>query len=220
LSLDRSLDGRLLSTAWTPGTYQLVAGFQKQTLRLTETPRTDVLGGAWELKFPEHSGAPAAILLPALIALNQHEDFGVRHFSGTATYRKTFKIEYAKAGKDRKLFLDLGRVNVVATVRVNGQEAGCLWKAPYRLPITDLVFAGENELEVDVTTLEQLPPENEYDSHGPIKQLPAWYIAGEPKPSQRVTFSCWHHYGTEDPLLQSGLTGPVTLIHAVAATIS
>jgi hypothetical protein len=125
--------------------------------------------------------------------------------------------------KNRRLFLDLGRVDVVGRVRVNGQLAGTLWKPPYRLPVTDFLRFGENRLEVDVTTLwpnrligdESLPAENEYDSHGPIKQLPAWYSAGEPKPGQRVTFSCWHHYGRQDPLLQSGLSGPAKLLQAM-----
>ena len=223
LSLDRNLKGKLLAIAWTPGTYQLFEGTQKRTLRVDAALSPAVLDGPWGLRLPAHAGAPRTITLPTLIALNQHDDFDVQHFSGTVTYSTTFNVEAKQLEKNRRLFLDLGRVDVVGRVRVNGQLAGTLWKPPYRLPVTDFLRFGENRLEVDVTTLwpnrligdESLPAENEYDSHGPIKQLPAWYSAGEPKPGQRVTFSCWHHYGRQDPLLQSGLSGPAKLLQAI-----
>ena len=46
--------------------------------------------------------------------------------------------------------LDLGGVMVLATVRVNGKEAGGVWTFPYRLDITEEVKEGENTLEITV----------------------------------------------------------------------
>ena len=49
--------------------------------------------------------------------------------------------------------VDLGRVEVVAEVWVNGRLAGSAWKEPYRVDITDTVRPGANDLAVRVTTL-------------------------------------------------------------------
>jgi hypothetical protein len=224
LTLERSADGSLHTTAWSPGSFQIAEGAKQRTLHLPAAPRIQALAGPWELQFPEHCGVPRTLTLPTLVSLNQHQDFGVRHFSGTLTYRKPIQLKIEDLTKDCRLFLDLGRLDVAARVRVNGKQAGSLWKPPYRLEITPLVHAGDNELEIDVTTLwpnrligdEHLPVENEYDLHGPIQQIPEWFTAGKPKPGERITFACWHSYEKTDPLLQSGLTGPVRLLYAIS----
>jgi hypothetical protein len=78
----------------------------------------------------------------------------------------------------RRVLLDLGRVEVLAEVFINGRSAGLVWKEPYRLDVTDAVHSGANALEIRVTDLwtnrligdEFLPPENQYgvaDERGP-----------------------------------------------------
>jgi hypothetical protein len=55
---------------------------------------------------------------------------------------------------------------------------------------------------------------------GSILKIPDWYAQGKPKPpGQRVAFSIWRHYRKEDPLLESGLIGPVRLRIALRRTI-
>ena len=120
-------------------------------------------------------------------------------------------------------------VEVVAEVWINGAKAGAVWKEPYRLDVTDAVRAGANRLEVRVATLwpnrligdEFLPAENRYglrdeqgnDPHG-IVELPDWYREGKPKPpGGRVTFSAWNFYDKDEPLVASGLLGPVRLLN-------
>ena len=129
---------------------------------------------------------------------------------------------------DRRLYLDLGWVHVMAQVRVNGKDLGLLWKPPFRVDITSAVRPGENKLEVLVTNQwvnrligdEQLPPENEYDSDGAIKVIPEWYLQGKPKPpGGRTTFATWKHFDKDSPLLASGLVGPVRLRTAVRRRI-
>jgi hypothetical protein len=133
-------------------------------------------------------------------------------------------------GGVRRVYLDLGRVEVIAAVRVNGRELGKLWKPPFRLDVTAAVHPGVNDLEVRVTNLwpnrligdEHLPPEYTYDvaafgAIGGIAALPAWYRQGRPKPpSGRVAFTTWKHYDATSPLLASGLLGPVRLRFAQA----
>lgn len=190
------------------------------------------LNGYWTVKFPDGLGAPKQIELPELTSLHTHTDDGVKYFSGTATYQKNFNVEGSLIAKDKRVFLDLGRVAVIAEVILNGQNLGIVWKPPYRLDIIDVVVAGENELQVKVTNQwpnrligdEQLPVENKYKkfaSNGAgILELPDWYLQGKPKPAGgRVTFATWQFFEKESPLLESGLIGPVVIRNAVVKPV-
>jgi hypothetical protein len=209
---------------WRNGSY--TAG--NRTIAARDIPPSSEIAGPWQVDFPPDLGAPASIALPTLVSLRHHQDFGVRHFSGTASYRTSFQIDRGTLGGRRRIFLDLGRVEVVAAVRVNGRELGNLWKPPFRLDITNAVRAGLNDLEVRVTNLwpnrligdEHFPPDYVYDvtafdATGGIAELPEWYREGRPKPpGKRVAFTTWKHYDAHDPLLESGLLGPVRLFYA------
>ncbi|MDB5250785.1 MAG: glycoside hydrolase family protein [Segetibacter sp.] len=187
--------------------------------------------GSWQVNFPPGLGAPAQIILPRLVSLHKHTEDGVKYFSGNATYTKNFTVskEWLVAG--RRWFLDLGRVEVIATVNVNGKDCGTLWKRPYSVDITTTLIPGINKLEIKITTLwpnrligdEQLADPDNFtpgggsdgvDSliKGGIEKLPGWYITGRPKPVDgRVSFTTWKHYTKNSPLLESGLIGPVVL---------
>ncbi|HEY0624483.1 glycosyl hydrolase [Sphingomonas sp.] len=187
------------------------------------------LAKPWQVSFPEGLGAPARVTLDRLQSLHRHADAGVRHFSGTASYATSFTVPRGALGEGRRLWLDLGRVEVIAGVRVNGRQLATLWKPPFLIDVTDAVQAGANRLDVAVTNLwpnrligdEQLPQENAYSvtafsATGGIDRLPDWYRAGNPKPpGGRVTFSTWKHYDRDSPLLESGLLGPVLLRSAL-----
>jgi hypothetical protein len=218
---------RATALAWESGRYALGGGAPKNT----HVPAPRTVDGAWQVKFQSGRGAPESIELPALRSLHLHENPGVKYFSGTATYSRPLDVPAEFLGADRRVILDLGRVEVIASVRVNGREAGTVWKEPYRLDVTDFVRAGANTLEIAVTNLwtnrligdEFLPVENEYgirdeqgnDPHG-IVRLPAWYREGKPKPpGGRVTFSAWNFYDKDEPLVASGLLGPVRLFNPV-----
>jgi hypothetical protein len=228
-------DGKTEATIWQWGTYALGDGPPV----IVEGAKPLAVDGAWRVSFPPDRGAPAAIDLPNLISWHRHADTGVKYFSGTAAYRNTLTIPAGFLGTDKRVVLDLGRVEVVADVIVNGKNLGTLWKEPFRIDVTDAVHVGANELEVRVTNLwanrligdEQLPAEYEYGARGDhgILKLPAWYSAGEPKPhpsagsgqaGDRVTFTTWKFYSKEEPLLESGLLGPVRLLNPVRRVLS
>ena len=93
-----------------------------------------------------------------------------------------------------------------------------LWKPPFRVNITTAAKPGVNKLVVKVTNLwpnrligdEQLPSDREWNG----KQLvawPQWVLDGKPSPTGRLTFTTWHHWTKDSPLLESGLLGPVQL---------
>ena len=192
-----------------------------------ETRRVDVpplpapvdVAGPWQLRFPSGWGAPPAVTLPELVSWKNHKDAGVKFFSGTATYTKSLVIPAHFLGEHRRLVLDLGRVEVMAKVALNGQDLGILWKPPYRVDITAAAKVGDNHLEVAVVNLwpnrligdEKLPEDSERKPDGTLKAWPAWLLEGKPSPTGRYTFSSWRLWKRDDLLLDSGLLGPVTL---------
>ena len=133
--------------------------------------------------------------MESLLAWNNHSEPGVRYFSGTATYTYRFARPTA-AIREGPLLLDLGEVCDVAVVRVNGKQAGTLWKAPFRIEISALVKAGENRLEVEIV--------NQWNNR----------LVGDSQLAvdQRITRSnLAGKFSAVSPLLRSGLLGPVTL---------
>lgn len=199
-----------------------------QPMLSAETALLQNLDGAWKVRFPAWSKAPAEITLPALESLHKQKDFNVRHFSGKSTYLKTFTLtkkewkNLTKKEASKQIVLDLGRVENLAEVSINGSSSALVWKAPYQLDITHLIKLGENELKIEVTNLypnrligdEYLPEKHKYDEYGRICQFPSWYLNQEEDTDrQRVLFCPWKHYAKEDPLLEAGLLGPVRIIY-------
>ena len=148
----------------------------------------------WNVSFPEGWCAPQEPL--TIDELKPWKDLPLgeegKAFSGTATYQTTFTIGKEQLGKE--LTLDLGKVDFIADVKVNGQSAGVLWTEPYSLNISNLVKEGENILTVDVTGTwyNRLV----YDASLPEAERKTWTIAGPAAGSQ---------------LHDSGLLGPVRI---------
>ena len=146
---------------------------------------------------------------------------GVTYFSGTATYKKTFSAPADAVGVGRRAWLDLGRVAVIAEVKLNGKDLGILWKPPFRVEVTDALKPGENTLEIKVVNLwpnrligdEQLPPDSERKSTGRLVRWPQWLLDGQPSPTGRHAFTTWNLWRKNEPPLESGLLGPVRLLH-------
>jgi hypothetical protein len=214
---------------WQDGSYTLQGAKDKSTVKISGIGRPKEISGPWQVSFPPNFGAPPEVTLPELISLHRHSDPGVKYFSGTATYSRQVTLSPGAASGERRLYLDLGWVHVMAQVRVNGKDLGLLWKPPFRVDITSAARHGENKLEVMVTNQwvnrligdELLPPENEYAPDGAIKAIPEWYTQGKPKPpGGRTTFATWKHYSKDSPLLVSGLVGPVRLRTAVRRRIN
>lgn len=177
------------------------------------------LTNGWTLSFP--SKQPQA--LPNLVSWSEMADEQARYFSGTAVYRQSFNADAKWLRKGQHVLLDLGRVEAFARVKLNGKEVALLWKAPYRCDLTAALKSGKNQLEIEVTNLwpnrligdERLPADSERNPDGTLKAWPAWLKSGAKSPTGRSTFATWRQYGPNDPLLPSGLLGPVKLIGEV-----
>jgi hypothetical protein len=115
--------------------------------------------------------------------------------------------------------LDLGKVAVMAEVKLNGRDLGILWKTPYRVDVTGVFRPGDNDLEVKVVNLwinrligdEQLPEDSERNGNGTLKRWPEWLVKDQPSPTGRFTFTSWRLWKKNDALVESGLIGPVTI---------
>ena len=212
-------DGSPAVKAWSNSRVELrTAAGKVLHARATGLPPAQEVSGEWNLSFPPNWGAPPAVTLDKLISWTDHTNAGVRYFSGTATYEKDIEISAGRLTAGRELWLDLGAVKNFAEVSLNGQDLGVLWKPPFRVNITAAAKPGVNHLLVKVTNLwpnrligdEQLPPDVEWNGDQ-LKAWPQWLLAGKPSPTGRLTFTTWHHWRKDSPLLLSGLLGPVTL---------
>mgnify|MGYP001388103839 CR=1 FL=1 len=164
-----------------------------QPARKDEITETKVLSTPWKVSFPAGWGAPGSIEIAELKAWKDFDmSSEAKAFSGTAKYITSFEMGDLKAGE--KYTLDLGKVEEIAVVRVNGKELGTLWTFPYSLDITDAVKPGENMLQVEVTStwFNRLV----YDAGQPEEKRKTWTIKGPKK---------------EEPLRESGLLGPVVI---------
>ena len=207
-----------------PGSYELKSATgHVLKAEVPEIPKPFEIEGPWDLAFPKGWGAPEHVTLAKLISWTEHSNPGVKYFSGTATYRRKFALSARDIPKDCGLYLDLGRVNVIAEAILNGQNLGILWKPPFRAEVTSILHAGANDLEVRVVNLwpnrligdDHLPPDCEWTKQhwgDVLREYPQWLVDNKPQPTGRVTFTTWKHWSKDDPLLESGLLGPVCII--------
>jgi hypothetical protein len=198
-------DKHIEAVAWENGHYTLQRAQGKPlTVDVKQVSAPLIITGPWELSFPAGWGAPKEVFLDSLISWSQHSDPGVRHFSGTATYRKEFEVPAERVKTGLEAVLDLGQVKDFAEVWVNGKECGLLWKPPFRLNISQAVQAGKNVLEVKVTNL-----------------WPNRLVGDAALPeNERLTKVNWNPYKPDSPLLDSGLLGPVSLLFPAKLTVN
>lgn len=152
------------------------------------------LEGDWRLAFVGPA-APAGRTLTTLASWSDAADPALRFHSGTGTYRRTLDASAAWFRSGRRLVLDLGNVHEIAEVTVGGRPAGIVWRAPYRVDVTDLLRPGVNEVEIRVANL--------------------WVnrLIGDAQPGATPRASTiGPTYTAGAPLRPSGLVGPVMLL--------
>jgi len=223
LELIRGTDQRIHGQSWLPGAYACRTAEGKTVqLNVGSLPEPSDLSRSWEVQFQANRGAPDHVKFEHLISWSEHSDPGVEYFSGTATYKKTFQLPANLLANDLRLYLDLGKVAIIAEIKLNGHELGTLWKPLFRTEITKVLSRGENKLEVKVVNLwpnrmigdEQLPEDTERNTNGTLKTWPPWLESRQPSPTGRYTFTSWRLWKKDSPLQQSGLLGPVRIIPA------
>jgi len=205
------------------GSYQTTTADGKtRRLAVQGLPAPLPVIGPWNVSFAPNRGAPDRIVMDELSSWSNHDDDGIKYFSGEAVYRKKFQYESTLSpdlAKSARVYLDLGKVEVMAAVKVNGKDCGIAWKAPHRLDITDAIQQGDNTLEIKVVNLwinrmigdESLPEDSPRQGDGTLREWPQWLHEGKPSPTGRHTFTTWRLWKKDEPLVDSGLLGPVVI---------
>jgi hypothetical protein len=170
----------------------------------------------WKVSFDPKWGGPETIIFDKLEDWTTRAEEGIKYYSGTAIYHTDIELnEKTIADKKSDIFIDLGEVNNMARVWVNGKDMGVVWTAPFRLKISDAVVAGENKIDIEVANLwpNRLIGDEQKPDDGIVKnQWPEWLKNGTARTSGRFTFTTFKFYIKDSKLLKSGLMGPVKII--------
>ena len=159
---------------------------QKEVLLKVKTP--------WMVTFQEGRGGPTGpITFESLTDWTSNENVSIKYFSGTAVYKNRVKLTKLPV---KHVYVDLGKVMVMAKLRINGKDAGGVWTPPYRLDVSSLLKKGYNDIEVEVVNCWHNRLIGE-------KSLPA----SECFTKQSVTY-----LKADTELQPSGLLGPVEIV--------
>jgi len=196
IPLDLEPDGTVFVVFRKPAAGQQATAVETQPKMLRDFHA--LLNTEWTVSFQPGRGAPESIQLKQLASWSDSPLPGVKYFSGTATYSKTIEVpaEILKAGT--RLWLDLGEVNELAAISVNGEPLGTVWKTPYRIEVTRALRPGSNRIGIAVTNLwvNRL-----------IGDQQSWSL-------RKYTYADFAPYKADAPLMPSGLLGPVDLLAA------
>ncbi|MGM0377634.1 MAG: glycosyl hydrolase, partial [Bacteroidota bacterium] len=152
------------------------------------------LNSPWTVRFdPSQRGPEDHVVFDTLRSWTTFSDDRIKYYSGTAIYSNRFQLDQITEGE--RLILDLGSLTAMAKISVNGNSAGGVWTAPYKLDITPWIKQGTNDLQVEVV--------NTW-----VNRL----IGDQNLPEKaRQTWSPVNPYTADSPLQPSGLLGPVTI---------
>jgi hypothetical protein len=168
--------------------------FKGKNFPVLQTEET--LNGPWQVTFDRQRRGPGEVGFDSLEDWSQRPEEGIRYYAGTAVYRKTFDLPKGVKPDSGPLYLDLGTVKDLAEVKLNGQPLGVVWTAPWRVEISKAAKERGNTLEIAV-----------------VNQWPNRMIGDARSPSVKpfLLLTPPLKQNPDQPLLPSGLLGPVTL---------
>lgn len=172
--------------------------------------------GSWDVSFDTEFGGPESIKFDRLQDWAEHEMSGIRYYSGIAAYKKTIQIDELDK---KKYYLDLGVVNDIARVKLNGLDIGVVWCTPWRIDVSNVLKEGENILEIDVANrwINRLVGDSQQpDANARTVRFENGMMGGKEYKTGRYTFtpaSALRSFKFTEPL-SSGLLGPVIIKEA------
>ena len=199
------------------GTWTLTDAAGKTTeIKVAAPPAPIPVVGPWTLTYPPGQDTPEKITLPQLQNMIKHPDPMVKGFSGTVTYRTSFTVPSGTLAKDLAFRLDLGDVQQLAEVKLNGKNLGIAYRNPYVIDATAALKEGENQLEIEVT--------NTWLNRMVIqKDLPVEKRLGDPsawiKDEMLTRITGYTALKDQGYLMDSGLIGPVKITAAKVVVI-
>lgn len=185
---------------------------------VSSLPEVAILDKDWNLEF-FHWGKPSEKLkLAKLVSWVELSD-ELKYFSGTVSYKTTFDSPSTNSASSLRYLLDLGEVENIVKIIVNGKQVSTLWAPPFVQDISEFVHSGINTLELEVTNLwanrligdEEYPDDLEWNKKS-LAKIPEWVLDGTGRKGPgRQTFTTYKFFKKGDKLLPSGLLGPVSL---------
>jgi hypothetical protein len=106
--------------------------------------------GPWSLTLHQpHPDSTWTANLDTLQDFKDMADTTFKNFMGTVVYKTTITLD----GKNLPKYINLGKVADICELKINGSDAGMMWFGERIYDISPYVKAGENTIEVKVTTL-------------------------------------------------------------------
>ncbi|WP_139959684.1 glycosyl hydrolase [Flavicella sediminum] len=159
-----------------------------------ETKIVQTLENSWKVDFKNKEIGPKTIVdFPSLTDWITSEDDKIKFYSGTAVYTSTF--DYSAKDTENDVFIDLGKVGIMATVKINGKNIGTTWIAPFKLNANNVLKEGENTIEVEVVNVWR----NRLTGDRALSK------------EERTTWVIIDSATKAEELITSGLLGPVTI---------
>ncbi|MCX6878069.1 MAG: glycosyl hydrolase [Verrucomicrobia bacterium] len=125
--------GTLTAESAAPGVYQIImSDATEKSVRIDQAAQASAIAGPWQDIRTEAGGFTIA--------------------------QETSFTPPAGVGKNQRVILDLGQVQVMARVTLNGRTYDTLWMPPFELDVSDNLKPGINRLEVLVTSTTQGKP--------------------------------------------------------------
>ena len=107
------------------------------------------LNNPWTVTFDAAKRGPSGpVTFNTLSDWTSNSDERIKSYSGTAVYETSFDVNTLPIATT--CYLDLGTVNVMAKVKLNGVDLGTVWTAPYRVDVKKALKKGNNKLQVEV----------------------------------------------------------------------
>lgn len=153
------------------------------------------IDGDWNVKFAGNINLPFNRTFSQLSDWTLSDDKAVKYFCGKATYSISFPFNGKLPGT---WYLNLGQVESLVKVKLNGKEINTLWCYPYRVDVSGYLVKGNNKLEIELVN--------------------QWWnrLIGDEQPGEArsTTVSARLFWKASDQLVPAGLLGPVNLERA------
>jgi hypothetical protein len=133
-----------------PGKYELTDDAGKVYQATIVEQKALPIDKPWTVSFAPGWGPTEPVEFAKLESWTENANPAIKHFSGIATYSTKFEVPGELLEKGLALQLDLGDLQEMGDVTLNGKSLGPFWKPPFQIDVTSLLKAGENTITVRV----------------------------------------------------------------------
>ena len=181
-----------------PGKFTLkMSDGKTKSLKIKPFDTVINISSPWQVSFDPLGEKPIQEKINKLISWTDFSNPEIKYYSGKTVYGTRFRLS-RKQIKNHGLYLDLGNLQDIGVVYINGEKIKTMWKAPYRASIEDYVASGINELKIEIINLWP----NRLIGDGKLPKA---------KRQTKTNINKFDQPEAEKFLRVSGLLGPVTI---------